>query len=396
MRQTSREIQAVDLTSVMPDDGYLWSRGGLGLAAWGTAARIEVGTGPDRFTAALAELDEVFAGIEVAEGDPPPLALGAFTFDPQEEGSTLIVPEVVVRRTPGSCTVSVVGDIAGPELSTEDPRRAVKVRYAGSTVSEIEWIEIVERALKSIAGGEVEKVVLARDINIWAEDDFHIPTLVRSLSESYPECFTFAVDGLIGATPELLIGRSGTAISSLVLAGTAPRSSDPDEDDRIGQELLRSVKDHSEHSPALRSVVEVLEPLCGNLEVEDQPHLLRLANVQHLATGVSGSLREDVPASMLAAALHPTAAVCGRPTEQALAMIRDLEGMSRARYAGPVGWVDARGNGEWGIALRCAEISGARGRLFAGGGVVAGSVPEAELEETRLKFRAMMSALEGS
>lgn len=396
MKQRTRRIDQVALTHVLPQDGFLWSRKGHGLVAWGEVARIEVGSGPDRFRRAASDLEGVFAEIEVADGDPAPVALGAFTFDPSDAGSVLVIPKVVVRNGPGGCSVSVIDGAGFPDLTGTRPDSHVKVRYAGSTVPEIEWLEIVERALKAIAGGEVEKVVLARDIHIWAEREFHIPTLTDALSASYPECYTFAIDGLVGATPELLVGRESERISSLVLAGTARRGATEEEDALIGAELLSSSKDLSEHSPSLTSVVEVLEPLCRDLDVGSEPHLLRLANVQHLATSVSGTLRSPVSVLEVAGDLHPTAAICGRPSDDAMTLIRDLEGMERARYAGPVGWVDAEGNGEWGIALRCAEISGARGRLFAGGGVVAGSVPEAELEETRLKFRAMMSALEGS
>lgn len=395
MRYRSRQIEPVDLVSILPPGGYLWTRDGDGLAAWGRAALVEVGTGSDRFERAAGDLAEAFSSISRNEGDPPPIAFGSFTFDPDEPGSFLAVPEVIVRSDENGTVISVVGDTDVPNLVEREAGVPVKVRYAGSAISEVEWLDVVERGLKEIRSGQVEKVVLARDLAIWAESDFDLPLLLKYLASAYPTCYTFCCEGLLGATPELLIRRTGASVESLVLAGTAARSTDPEEDERFGRDLLASAKDHSEHEPSVDSVVRVLDPLCDRLETDPEPHLLRLANVQHLATRVTGSLAGDVTSLELAGALHPTAAVCGRPTEDARTLIRSLEGMSRGRYAGPVGWVDADGNGEWGIALRCAQIDGARGRLFAGGGVVAASEPEAELEETRLKFRAMMSALEG-
>ena len=184
-----------------------------------------------------------------------------------------------------------------------------------------------------------------------------------------------------------------------MLAGTAPRGDDPDRDAALGTALLASAKDTEEHGYAAAGVQQSLAPLCDDLTVAPRPELLRLANVQHLATAISGRLaaRDDGtrPSVLaLADALHPTAAVCGTPTETAMELIRELEGMDRGRYAGPVGWVDGAGNGEWCIALRCAEIDGTRARLFAGGGIVADSDPEAELAEAQAKFRPMQSALE--
>jgi menaquinone-specific isochorismate synthase len=197
----------------------------------------------------------------------------------------------------------------------------------------------------------------------------------------------------VGATPELLIRRRGASVESLVLAGTARRAAVEADDAAVGAELLSSAKDNREHEFAVDSVALVLAGVCDDLTVDDGPFLLKLANVQHLATRVRGRLAEPLSALELAGRLHPTAAVCGTPRAEAEGLIRRLEGMERGRYAGPVGWVDAAGDGEFGIALRCAEVNGARARLFAGNGIVADSRPEAELEETRLKLRAMQSAL---
>jgi menaquinone-specific isochorismate synthase len=236
--------------------------------------------------------------------------------------------------------------------------------------------------------------VLARDRLVYGDAAFDPPALVRRLRSRFPTCHTFHVDGLVGASPEMLIRRRGDHIDSVVLAGTAPRGDDPRTDARLGDELLASTKDLREHRPAVASVREALTPVTASLTVEPTPSLLRLANVQHLATRVDGTLAAPVSVLSLAGRLHPTAAVGGTPRAAALRLIAELETIDRQRYAGPVGWVDAAGDGEFAIALRCAQLDGARARLFAGAGIVAGSLPEAELEETRLKLRAMQSAFD--
>lgn len=381
-----------DLVSLLPEGGYLWSRRGDGFVAWGEAARIEAGTGPDRFRRAAFALNTFFSELEGDVGDA--LAVGSFTFDPDEEGSVLVVPSAIVRRRGGSLRVTTIPP-KEPDLDGKAPVEAeIRIRYAGSSISEVRWLEAVAHAAKAVSNGELEKVVLARDIRVWSETDFDLQLLLARLERTFPECYTFACEGLVGASPELLVKRDGRRVSSVVLAGTAPRA-DGEKDAALGRALLASAKDLSEHAPAVRSVADVFEPLCEELEVGKEPRLLRLANLQHLATEVHGTLRDPIGSLELAGALHPTGAVCGAPADDALARIRQLEGMSRGRYAGPVGWVDATGDGEWAIALRCAQFEGARGRLFAGNGIVGASEPEAELEETRLKFRAMMSALEG-
>jgi menaquinone-specific isochorismate synthase len=335
----------------------------------GEAARVEVGTGPDRFERAAAALDDVLS---------TGLAFASFTFDPEVAGSVLVLPERVERGR-----IELPG---GP---------VPKIRYAGSSASEVEWLEAVDAAGKRIDAGEFAKVVLARDVIVWAKAPLDPMVLAGRLAERFPECFTFLVDGLVGATPELLVRRTGRAVESLVLAGTAGRGDSTEADAGLGESLLASDKDADEHRFAVASVTGVLRDICAEVEIDPQPRLLKLANVQHLATQVLGRLSVPLTALEIAGRLHPTAAVGGTPRGAAIEAIRTLEGIDRGRYAGPVGWVDSNGDGEFGIALRCAEVEGPRARLFAGGGIVAGSLPEAELEETRLKLRAMQSALEG-
>jgi menaquinone-specific isochorismate synthase len=256
----------------------------------------------------------------------------------------------------------------------------------------------VAEAVAAIKAGGLRKVVLARDVFATADEPIDARILVRRLAARYPGCFTFACDGMLGATPELLVRRAGREVSALVLGGTLPRGADPAEDLALGWELLASAKNNEEHAYAVDSIREALGPLCEVLDVEARPSLLKYPNLQHLGTQVRGTLANGQPpksALGLAAAVHPPAAVCGTPTGAALDLIRELEHMDRERYAGPVGWVDADGNGEWGIAIRSGQLSGRAARLFAGCGIVAGSEPAAELAETLVKLQPMRGALEG-
>jgi menaquinone-specific isochorismate synthase len=273
-----------------------------------------------------------------------------------------------------------------------------KVRWHDGSLPGPQWEQAVAEAVTAIKAGSLRKVVLALDQFATAAEPIDVRALLRRLAGRYPDCFTFACDGMVGATPELLIRQTGRQVSALVLAGTTPRGGDPAEDEALGRELLASAKNTEEHAYAVASMREALGPLCDELYSQPRPALIKLPNLQHLGTWVRGTLAAGgTPRSALglAAAVHPTAAVCGTPTGVALELIRELEHMDRERYAGPVGWVDADGNGEWGIALRCAQLSGRTARLFAGCGIVAGSDPAAELAEAQVKFRPMRGALEG-
>lgn len=385
--------------------GFAWVREGDGFVATGEAARIEVPSSGDRFAQGAEGLARLAAAADVVDEvdlhGTGLLAFGSFTFDNRASGSVLTVPETVIGRRGGRTWLTIAGDPGRGRAPLAPPpalRFPDRVRYAGSTLADVDWLAAVADVTGRIAEGGLEKVVLARDRIVWSRDEFDARVIVRRLAQHFPGCFTFLVDGLVGATPELLVRRVGSQVSSLVLAGSARRDADAATDERIGAELLDSEKDRREHTLAVDSVREFLERTCGELDVDTEPRLLRLENVQHLATHLRGSLRtsgELATALELAGGLHPTAAVGGTPRRDAVEVIQTLEGMDRGRYAGPVGWVDHRGDGEFGIALRCAELAGIRARLFAGAGVVSGSLPEAELEETRLKLRAMESVLEG-
>jgi menaquinone-specific isochorismate synthase len=390
----------LDLLGTLPDPhGYVWVHHGTGLVGWGEHLRIDLGAGGGRFGEAEDRLGRVFERArvedEVGEFGTGPVAFGAFTFDDARPGSALVIPKVVVGQAEGRSWLTTMGGHDAPPLHAQpSPSAPERIRYAGSSISEVTWLEAVSDVVAAIRGGRLRKVVLARDLHVWSKSELEPRALAQRLAQRYPECFTFFCDGLIGATPELLVRRRGGRVESTVLAGSAPRGATPPDDDRLGLSLLASVKDLDEHTPAREAVESVLGSLCSSLEVDSEPWLLRLANVQHLATGLRGTLGEPLSALEIAGRLHPTPAICGTPTPDALGIIGALEGLDRARYSGPVGWVSATGDGEWGIALRCAELSGNRARLFAGAGIVADSLPEDELEETRIKLRAMQSALE--
>jgi menaquinone-specific isochorismate synthase len=399
-----------DLIAALPcPQALAWVRRGDGLVGWGVAAGLVIPAGEDRFTAGEKWLAELFEDAEIHdEADVPgsgPVAFGSFTFDPASEGSVLVVPRVILGRRDGLSWRTTVGWPREPAAAVPVTPPG-EIRWNDGRLTAPQWERAVSQAVTRIRSGELGKVVLARELNATATADIDVRLLLARLAAGYPDCYTFSCAGLAGATPELLVRRSGTEVTSLVLAGTAPRGAGPEADAALGNALLASAKDIAEHEYAVTGVRDTLTRLCGAVTVDERPSLLRLANVQHLATRVSAwladpgpsgrvaPLRSGTSALALAAALHPTAAVCGTPPGPAMDLIRELEAMDRGRYAGPVGWLDSRGNGEWGIALRCAELDGRHARLFAGCGIVADSDPAEELAEAQAKFRPMQQALE--
>lgn len=379
-----------------------WVRNGEGLVGWGVAARLEV-RGPERFSRAQrwwshwcesAQVDDT-----VSMPGTGPVAFGSFAFDPETGTSVIVVPKVVIGRKSGQAWITVVGDDVDPRRQLQPcsvPDHPTAVRWSQGSTSPIEWQQAVADAIERINAGELDKVVLARDVVATVDGPLDPRHLLLNLADRYPSCWTFSVDGLIGATPELLVRRTSDVVTSRVLAGTVRRQGDERADASLAEALLGSGKDLEEHQYAVHSVARALGHHCTDLDVPERPRVLALANVQHLATDITGSLADRAPALALAAALHPTAAVCGTPTERAMSLIRAKEGMDRGRYAGPVGWFDANGDGEFGIALRCAEVDveAKTVRSFAGCGIVAGSDPKDELAESVAKLVPIRDALE--
>jgi menaquinone-specific isochorismate synthase len=381
-----------------------WVRRGEGLVGWGRAVRLRF-SGPDRFTDAERAWQELLRRTvvrdEVGLPGTGPVAFGSFAFSAgSPAGGMLSVPEVVAGHRDGQWWLTTISngsvvslaEIPVPELVTGHGQ----VTFAGGTLSAPAWQGVVAQAIRRIAVGEVDKVVLARDLQARTEQPVDVRWLLGRLAERYPGTWTFSVDGMVGATPEMLVRRDKGLVTSRVLAGTIQRTGDDTHDLALAASLARSSKDLEEHEYAVRSVAEALAPRCTSMNVPESPFVLHLANVMHLASDVTGVLRDDITSLGLAAALHPSAAVCGTPTAAAAAMIDEIEGMDRDRYAGPVGWIDADGDGEWGIALRCARVDDTdptRLRLFAGCGIVAGSDPTTELAESAAKLLPMREAL---
>ena len=404
----SRTVPLTDpgpLLGLLPrGDAVAWVRRGDGLVGWGEAVRIRT-HGPRRFADAQRAWQELLAHAvvrdEVGLPGTGPVAFGSFAFSPRSAaGGALIVPEVVVGRRGDRCWFTTVGTGAVvPTAQIPNPTPPTDhgaVEFADGALSPSDWQDAVADAVGRISAGRLEKVVLARDLHARSQLPIDPRLLLGRLAEGYPGCWSFSIDGLIGATPEMLVRREKGLVTSRVLAGTIRRSRDDARDLALAASLARSSKDLEEHEYAVRSVADALAPHCTSMNVPESPFVLHLANVMHLATDVTGVLADHTASLELAAALHPTAAVCGTPTASAAAVIEELEGMDRGRYAGPVGWMDADGDGEWGIALRCAEVDGADARqlrLFAGCGIVAGSEPADELAESTAKLLPMRDAL---
>ncbi len=383
-----------------PHSAFL--RGGDGFVTIGEIERFETDS-PDAadvwWSEAAAHIDHD-SELHGAYGTGP-IAVGSFAFDLDlsEERSVLIIPRVIVGRRDGLAWMTKIGDGSG-NLDLPDAGEALvspgELTVEGGSLTESVWMDVVSEVIALIRAGELDKVVMARDLLVRGDAPLDGRTLLNRLMRTYPTCYSYLVDGMVGATPELLIRRHSGLATSRVLAGTV--SLDPDHIDAVGRaaELSRSSKDVSEHEFAVSSVADALEPYCAAMNVPEAPFVLRLPNVMHLATDVTGVVGPETTALALAGALHPTAAVCGTPTFSAIQVIGELESMDRGRYAGPVGWVDMNGDGEWAIALRGGQIRRDDQRaiqIFAGAGIVADSVPESELAETHAKFKPMLQAL---
>jgi menaquinone-specific isochorismate synthase len=400
--QPADGVSAQLMDYLPPDGGLAWVRRGDGQVGWGVAARLDV-AGGNRFQEAVDWWKELTAAAVIRDEVGVPgsglVCFGSFGFTDQDP-SELVVPEVIVGRRGGTTwvtTISLASSLpALPDLVTHEPSPVYDVTFADGARSGTDWSSIVADAVQRITAGELDKVVLARDLIAIAEQPIDLRWPLRRLSTSYPNCWTFSVDGLIGATPELLVRREKGLITSRVLAGTIRRTGDDAHDLALAASLARSSKDLEEHEYAVRSVADALKPHCKSMNVPETPFVLHLPNVMHLATDVAGVAANGANALGLAAALHPSAAICGTPTSVARDLIGEVEGMQRGRFSGPVGWMDAAGDGEWCIALRCGQADPddrRRMRLFAGAGIVAGSNPEAELAETNAKLVPMRDAL---
>ncbi len=404
---THRLDADVDALEVGIAGGMLWSREGFVIGGVGEAIRIPVDrsrrrSGAERAQAQLAEL----AGFD--EVDLPgsgPVGIAAMPFDPDQPGE-LVVPEILLGVSrEGRRWITITGDgeldletalerldeVLAVVASAPQPQR---IELASPEAPEAWRDDIVAVATQRIRAGELTKAVLARELVLTADAPIDQPAVLHRLAAAHPAATVFALDGFIGASPELLVSRFDDVVRAHPLAGTAPRASDPGNDQRAAAGLLASAKDRWEHRITIDWLLDELLPFCSYVDAEPEPSIISLPNVHHLGTRVEGRLSNPpVSALELVSALHPTPAVGGDPQEAALRLIADLERADRGRYAGPMGWVDASGNGAFVVAIRSAQLSGPTARLFAGVGVVADSDPASELAETRAKFQAMLPAL---
>lgn len=388
-----------DLLAVAGDRGVLFAREGLGFAGRGDARRVARGD-------AARALDQIEVDDEVERPGTGPVAFAALPFLP-DAPAELVVPELLVGIDDDGAWATVVEPIAG---AATDPVAAVEELLAsarrpspadGPSSFRVEasrdpadWLAAIASATGRIRDGHLDKVVLAREVVITADADLSVSTILLRLSQQYPGCFLYLVDGFCGATPELLVARHGDVVTAQPMAGTKPRRGDPEADARVVAELLASPTYRHEHQVTIDVVHDTLLGFSSYVDYEPEPAVVPLANVVHLATRVEGRLSHP-PASILelVAALHPTPAVCGRPRGAALELIGELEGLDRGRYAGAVGWVDRHGNGAFAVSIRGAEVDGPTARVIAGNGMVGDSDPPTELIETRAKLQAMLSAI---
>jgi menaquinone-specific isochorismate synthase len=376
-----------------------WVRSGEGLVGWGIHATTTV-SGRDRFEKAREwwhqQLETFSVSNSVHGSGTGPVLFTSFSFDRNDE-SVLVIPQVVVGQKGSQSWITWIGNSPQPELiDTYKETTRPTYEFADGTLSSEEWKKRVAEAISRVATNTVDKVVLARDVIATSTSDIDVRPILIKLAQEYPSTWTFSVDGLVGATPELLLRLSRGMVTSRVLAGTIPKTGDDEKDLALAASLARSSKDLEEHEYAVRSVAQALDPFCSSTNVPESPFVLHLANVMHLATDVTGALvetKQHVDAFSLLKSLHPSAAVCGTPRNIAFDIIDEIEGMNRGRYAGPVGWIDSSGDGELGIALRCGQIKDHSIQIYAGCGIVAGSNPEKELEESNAKMIPMRSAL---
>ena len=379
-----------------------WIRSGDGLVGFGIYKKLEV-VGESRFAQARSWWQSEVANFSIHNNvhgsGTGPILFTSFSFD-EDQPSVLIIPQIVIGQKNGKSWITWIGEQSQPDISQlKNAAISGEITWDAGSISEDRWRNQVAGAITAIKSDQLEKVVLARDLSAHSTAEIDARQLIKRLEIEYPSTWLFLVDGLVGATPELLVRLNKSLVTSRVLAGTIRKTGDEDRDLALAASLAKSSKDLEEHEYAVRSVADALAPFCTSTNVPESPFVLHLSNVMHLATDVTGVLNDSAKPTdifTLITELHPSAAVCGTPTEKAKKLIGELEEMNRGRYAGPVGWIDVHGDGEIAIALRCGQLSNNNKsiRIFAGCGIVAGSDPEKEFAESQAKLMPMRTALE--
>ncbi len=405
-------------------------RGGFALAGLGEVAHLTA-RGEDRFGRVAAAWRRLAGSAVGGTADGPPgsglVAVGGFAFSPQPapagspwaafSAASLSVPELALARRDGEVALTLTACVRPDDVEEDvvarlehrlaqlrpaarlpllDPAPAGRARVASALPPE-HYEQAVAGAVKRIRAGDLEKVVLAREVDVHAPRAHDPAAALGVLRDAFPACYVFAVARgpatFLGASPELLARREGHRASTVALAGSTRRSADPAVDDHLGERLLRSDKDREEHAIVARRIAAALKPHTLWIAEAPEPRVVKVANIQHLATPIRAQLAKAVGAVDLAGLLHPTPAVGGEPWADAAPLIPALEGLDRGWYAGAVGWTDAAEDGEFSVALRCALLEGALARCYAGVGVVRDSDPAAELAETEVKLDAVLPVL---
>ena len=392
MRAHTRPLAAVheselDLNDVARGDGYLFVRDGVGFAARGVAARVPLAD-VAAMLSAIEHIDEV--------GGAHPIALGVVPFE-ADRACELIIPRVLVGKADDGRQWVTTIDNAEPNLAVPPRPQPRAQSFTVAPLTDIDrYLAAVATAREAVRDGRLTKAVIAREVTVSSPEQINVHAVLLRLKATFGSSYRYSIDGFIGASPELLISVEGNTVRSRPLAGTTPRTGDPETDQRAAAELLASEKNQIEHRVVIDMIHDTLLPWCSYLDWEPEPSVLSVANVQHLATMLEGQLSDPRPHVMeLVRALSPTPALGGFPKAEALALIAEAEGFVRGNYGGAVGWVNAVGDGTWAVAIRCAELSPDRrsARLVAGGGIVADSEPLSELAETQAKLQAMLSAI---
>jgi salicylate biosynthesis isochorismate synthase/menaquinone-specific isochorismate synthase len=405
-------------------------RDGHAVAAVGSVRRIEA-TGPHRFAEAASAWRALAGSAEADAPDGPPgaglVAVGGFAFADEGGGAhhwsgyppaSLTVPEVALARRGDDVRVTVCA-LAAPDDVPEELAARLTARLAGLRPGELPLLDpapagrfridsvappehyegAVARAVERIRAGDFEKIVLAREVAVHAPSDHDAAAVFGVLRAAFRSCYVFCAGvgdaAFVAASPELLVRREGLRASTVALAGSTRRSADPAVDDHLGEQLMRSDKDREEQAIVARRIMRALRPHAVWVAAPDEPAIIKVANIQHLATPIRAQLTAPLSAIELAGLLHPTPAVGGEPHAAAAPQIPALEGLDRGWYAGAVGWTDANEDGELCVALRCALLRGREARLYAGVGVVRDSDPAAELAETEVKLGALLPVLSG-
>lgn len=404
IHRTVRIETPFDLNNVCGGDGFLFVRDGVGFAAQGIALKA----GEQETRAALDAIVPSAKNTDIDLNHLRPIAFGMIPFLPHEEAVFVVAHTTFAKRSDGSHTLTLVGETETDvddsavaralEVATHarPPRPSSNSFRVGARTPVGRYLDAVTLTRDAVRGGLLKKAVIARDIEVHADEPIDVHSVLLRLRASFGSSYRFCIGNMIGATPELLVEIDGREVRSRPLAGTTPRTGDPETDKQLAEELIASTKNQIEHRVVVDMVHDTLLPHCSYLDWEAEPSIVTVANVQHLGTYIEGALTEPRAHVMtLVKELCPTPALGGFPSADAIAFITANEPMQRGYYGGAVGWMDADGNGTFAVTIRCAELSEDRrtARLFAGGGIVAESNPYAELAETQAKFQAMLSAI---